>query len=138
MSIPPPDNTIYFFREYEEPHGYLSQWYTDSFLAPSCTSGEPDKIFVTAEQYMMYRKAMTFNDAESADKILDTKEPKKQKALGRKVKDFDRKKWDAVKEQAVEDGNYFKFGRSIKRGEEMRRLLLDTGERLLVEVMFLF
>ena len=130
---PSSNGTLYFFRQYEEPYGYLSQWYADDFLAPSTIPGEANKVFATAEQYMMYRKAMVFNDAESADKIMKTREPKTQKALGRKVKNFNGKKWDEVKEQAVEDGNYWKFGRSMKR-PEMRRLLLDTGDRLLVEV----
>ena len=126
-------STIYFFREFEEPYGFLSQWYTDSFTAPSAVHGEGDMTFVTAEQYMMYRKAMVFNDTDAASEIMQTKEPKKQKALGRKVKGFNADTWDKVKEQAVEDGNYFKFSRSETK-PEMRKVLLETGERFLVEV----
>ena len=125
--------TIYFWREYEEPYGYLSQWYANDFVAPSANAKEDDKTFVTAEQYMMYRKAMTFNDTEIAEKIMSTTDPKKQKGLGRKVKNFDGATWDHVKEQAVEDGNYYKFSRS-KDKPDMRKLLLDTEEKLLVEV----
>ena len=127
------NNPVYFFREYETPYGPFSQWYADAFVAPSAIPEEPDITFVTAEQYTMYRKAMLFNDVEIAEKIMRTIEPKAQKALGRKVKNFDGGKWDPVKEKLVEDGNYYKFGRS-KKGTEMKELLLSTADRELVEV----
>ena len=53
---------------------------------------------------MMYHKAILFADTDIAAKILREPEPKKQKALGRKVKGFDRKVWDERKEDIVEEG----------------------------------
>lgn len=58
---------------------------------------------------MMYHKALLFTDTDIASKILREPEPKKQKALGRKVKGFNHKIWDEQKEAIVEEGNWWKF-----------------------------
>lgn len=57
---------------------------------------------------MMYHKAIVFNDQEIADEIMLEPSPRKQKALGRKVKDFDHKKWDKGKGQIAQEGNWWK------------------------------
>lgn len=80
---------------------------------------------------MMYHKAIVFDDRGIADEIALESEPRKQKALGRKVKGFDGKKWNAEREKIVEEGNWWKFTQP-KEGD-MRKMLLDTGNRLLVE-----
>ena len=80
----------------------------------------------------MYHKAISFDDQETADEIALEPEPSKQKALGRKVKRFDNKKWNAKREKIVEDGNWWKFTQP-KEGD-LRELLLKTGDRILVEV----
>lgn len=78
----------------------------------------------------MYKKAILFDDQDIADKIVLEPEPKKQKALGRKVKGFDDKTWNAERETIVEEGNWWKFTRP--KGD-LRKMLLETGDRLLVE-----
>ncbi|KAL6718898.1 hypothetical protein ACLMJK_003133 [Lecanora helva] len=125
---------IFFFREFEEPYGYLSQWYPSSFTVPatkSTGSNTREMTFLTTEQYMMYQKAIIFKDYDIAKQIMLEPGPKRQKALGRKVKGFDHKKWDEEKEKVVEDGNWWKFTQP-KEGD-MRKLLLETGDRELVE-----
>ena len=87
--------------------------------------------FLTTEQYMMYHKATLFSDQEIADKIMRETEPSKQKALGRKVKGFDNKEWNAKREKIVEDGNWWKF--TQPNDNHLRKMLLETGDRLLVE-----
>ena len=77
-----------------------------------------------------YRKAVLFGDHETADQILLEPKPSAQKALGRKVKGFDDGKWIAKREEIVEEGNWWKFTRP--RGD-LRKMLLETGDRLLVE-----
>lgn len=52
----------------------------------------------------MYHKAIVFDDQGTADEIALEPEPRKQKALGRKVKGFDGKKWNAEREKIVEEG----------------------------------
>lgn len=87
--------------------------------------------FLTTEQYMMYHKALFFNDQEIADAIALEPEPSQQKALGRKVKGFDRQKWKEKREKIVEEGNWWKF--TEPREGHLGSMLLETGDRLLVE-----
>lgn len=124
---------VYFFREYEHPYGFLSQWFETSFTAPSPDKAGETMTFRTTEQYMMYHKAMLFKDPETADQIMLATTPRKQKALGRKVKNFDGKTWDAYREHIVEDGNWNKFCNS-KEGTKLKDMLIGTGDRELVEV----
>ncbi|KAL8692512.1 MAG: hypothetical protein Q9218_002487 [Villophora microphyllina] len=123
---------IYFFREYEHPYGFLSQWFETSFTAPSPDGASKPMTFGNTEQYMMYHKAMLFKDPNTAQQIMAAPTPRKQKALGRKVRNFDGRTWDAHREQIVEDGNWNKFCNS-KDGTELRDKLVETGDRELVE-----
>ncbi|KAL8733784.1 MAG: hypothetical protein Q9181_003452 [Wetmoreana brouardii] len=123
---------VYFFREHEHPYGFLSQWFKTSFTAPSPDKADHTMTFRTTEQYLMYHKAMLFKDQETADQIMLAPTPRKQKALGRKVKNFNGKVWDAHREQIVEDGNWNKFCDS-KDASKLRDMLLETGDRELVE-----
>lgn len=78
---------VYFWREYDEPDGFLSQWYDSSF--------EHDGImYRSAEMWMMIQKAKLFGDEEIAGLMMETADPAEHKALGRKVKGFNREKWD--------------------------------------------
>ncbi|KAH0368918.1 DUF1768-domain-containing protein, partial [Aureobasidium melanogenum] len=120
-SIRPP---VLFHREYEEPHGYLSQWYISSFTDPST-----GQTYNCAEQYMMHQKAVFRHDDTTAASILATPYPKDQKALGRCVANWDDEAWDEIKENVVEEGSYMKFSQN----KELRERLLLTGERELVE-----
>lgn len=58
---------------------------------------------------MMYWKAKIFNDEDTAILILKAKTPKEQKALGRKVKNFNTEEWNKVCKLIVYNGNYLKF-----------------------------
>lgn len=123
---------VYFFREYDHPYGFLSQWFESSFTAPSPDDASKSVVFRTTEQYMMYHKALLFRDIDTAQQIMLATTPRKQKALGRKVKNFDGKQWDAHREQIVENGNWNKFCHS-KDGTNLKDMLLGTGDRELVE-----
>lgn len=109
-------DAVYFWSS------YLSQWFKSTFT-------ENGLSFNTAEQYMMYHKAMLFNDQENAEKIRATSDPKKQKAFGRLVKNFDPAVWDEHKLNIVTQGNYLKF----TQNPALKRDLLATGDKLLVE-----
>ena len=78
---------------------------------------------------MMAGKARAFADYYTLEKIMAEKEPKKIKALGRKVTPFDGKVWDEVKHTLILNGNYAKF----TQNQELRRFLLATGDQVLVE-----
>ncbi|KAL8745718.1 MAG: hypothetical protein Q9190_002190 [Brigantiaea leucoxantha] len=124
---------IFFFREYEQPYGFLSQWYECSFTAPSPNQAVDPMVFRTTEQYMMYHKAILFHDEDIAKEIMAATTPKKQKALGRKVRGFDGAIWNANRERIVEEGNWNKFSNS-KEELQLKQLLLNTDQRELVEV----
>ncbi len=82
---------------------------------------------------MMHQKAILFSDTDIASQILASKSPKQQKALGRKVANFDGNKWLEHRERIVEEGNWNKFVNSKLEGEDIKGELLETGDRELVE-----
>ena len=84
--------------------GIFSQWHLARIYDPSL-----DMTFNCNEQYMMYKKAELFQDKEAMDDIMSTPEPKKQKAIGRQVKNFDAEMWEDVCLQVVTYANYLKF-----------------------------
>ncbi|WCN36333.1 NADAR family protein [Aneurinibacillus uraniidurans] len=100
----------------------FSQWYPGTFCVNNI-------VFNCAEQYMMYQKAKLFNDETIAQKILQTKSPNEQKKLGRKVKNFDQKKWEQACKQIVYDGSYAKFSQNV----ELKKKLLATAGTTIVE-----
>ena len=103
--------------------GPLSQWHKASMT-------DADGItYNCCEQYMMYKKAMLFGDAETAAEILNAKNSRDQKALGRKVRGFDSEVWDKHKNQIVFVGNLLKFSQN----PELRELLRETGKLEIVE-----
>ncbi|KAG4441213.1 hypothetical protein IFR05_003331 [Cadophora sp. M221] len=128
------DSTIYFWREYGSPYGYLSQWYPSPFTVPSAGI-----TYATAEQYMMHQKAILFSDAEVALKILASTSPLEQKSLGRQVSNFDDNVWKENRERIVEEASYWKFkvgtDEGVLKGEgvSLKDRLLGTGEREVVE-----
>lgn len=100
----------------------LSQWYPCQF--------EVDSVkYTSAEQYMMAEKARLFGDEKIRAEILRTSDPRKCKALGRKVKNFDKAVWDKKKEDIVRNGNFEKF----MQNDALRNFLLSTGDKVLVE-----
>lgn len=46
---------VFFWREFEEPYGFLSQWYESPFEVDGVT-------YLTAEMWMMVQKAKLFGD----------------------------------------------------------------------------
>ena len=101
-----------------------SQFYTCEFII-----GE--KKFNCAEQWMMYSKAIFFNDEETAQKILNESSPKEIKQLGREVKGYDDDKWILIADEIVYMGNLNKFNQN----PELKEKLLKTGNKLIYEAM---
>lgn len=86
-------------------------------------------IFSSGEAYLMAEKALLFGDQESLEKIVAIKDPKRQKALGRKVRGFEKGIWDDNKYQIMVKGLYLKF----EQNPEIKKRLLATGDKVLVE-----
>lgn len=102
--------------------GPFSQWSHSKFTIDG-------KEFNTAEQYMMYKKALVFGDDQSAAAIMGTKDPSKQKAIGREIKGFSIPIWASVSRDVVYRGNVAKFAQN----HEHYLALMQTKGTLLVE-----
>ena len=107
------------FWENESP---FSQWHKWDFTAFGMG-------FNSAEQYMMYMKALLFEDYDTAEKVLATKDVRMQKELGRQVKGFDEKRWQYHCRRIVYMGNKYKF----LQHHHLTITLLGTSGSLLVE-----
>ena len=93
--------------------GIFSQWHLARIY-----DIDLDMIFNCNEQYMMYNKAILFGDEDTAENIMAEPDPRKQKAWGRRVKDFDKEKWEEIARDIVSKANYMKFSQN-------RKLLID-------------
>ncbi|MDE7425322.1 MAG: NADAR family protein [Lachnospiraceae bacterium] len=100
----------------------FSQWWKSEFRSGITT-------YCCMEQYMMAKKAELFGDEEICQQILQCSDPKKIKALGRKVRNFDETVWDEVKYSIVLNGNYHKF----TQNPELRNFLLSTKDSIIAE-----
>lgn len=93
-------------------NGTFSQWYPSKFVIDNVE-------YNCCEQFMMAQKALLFNDLESHKMIMYSKSPDEQKAFGRRVKNFDKDKWETVCRKIVFDGNYAKFTQNKKMLDEL-------------------
>lgn len=100
----------------------LSQWWPATFVLDGV-------LFASAEHYMMWRKAMLFEDAATAAKILEVGHPSQAKKLGRQIRDFDEDIWERARFDIVVAGSVAKFGQD----DALRGYLVGTGARVLVE-----
>ncbi|VDI02761.1 uncharacterized protein MGAL_10B004852 [Mytilus galloprovincialis] len=113
------------FEAYEffwRSHSPYSQWYPSDFTVDGIK-------FNCAEQFMMYSKAVLFGDEQTAEKILNTSDPRTQKDLGRLVENFDKSLWDDSCSAIVERGNKAKFSQN----KELKTTILKTFPKMLVE-----
>lgn len=102
--------------------GCLSQWWDSPF-----TIG--DVTYATAEHWMMAQKARLFGDEQAFARIVEAAHPGQAKRLGREVRGFDEQTWLRHRFDIVVQGSLAKFDQN----PSLRRFLVDTGERVLVE-----
>jgi len=100
----------------------FSQWFPAPFTVE-------EKIYATAEHWMMAKKALLFNDDEQFQKILFSDGPEKVKECGRAVKNFDPVLWNKHAYDIVVQGNLHKFSTH----ENMKQFLISTGNAVIVE-----
>ncbi len=77
--------------------------------------------FYNTEQYFMYMKAIVFGDEEIAKQILEDGNPRKVKALGRKVQNYDDAVWNEKRYQIMLKANVAKFSQN----EDLKQMLLS-------------
>lgn len=110
------------FHGPNEDNAYLSNWFLSNF--------EVNNIpFTSMEQYMMYQKAITFNDKTIAAQILETSDFGKIKALGRAVKNYNDVYWNGIRQIVVYKGLVEKF----LQNESLKQQLISTAPNLLAE-----
>ena len=115
-------NEIICFHNPDEDYGWLSNWYISPFTL--------DEVqFSTVEQYMMYRKAVLFEDAKIAEMILNEDDPSRIKQLGRQVSGYNDLVWNGCRQIVVYQGLLAKFIQNVKLGE----MLKGTGKTVLAE-----
>lgn len=102
--------------------GVFSQWFKSEFTIDG-------QKYTCAEQYMMYKKALLFEDEETANAIMRTNNPREQKELGRKVRGFNKETWEDKCKEIVYEANYAKF----TQNQEMKKQLMNTKGTTLVE-----
>lgn len=113
---------IICFHNPDEENGYLSNWYLSDFTVDGTA-------YSSMEQYMMYQKAILFQDAAAAQQILSTANVGKIKALGRSVQGYDDIIWSGLRQMIVYNGLLEKF----RQNEELRSRLLATSPNILAE-----
>ena len=114
-------DAIFFYRV-GDAYGAFSNWSPTPFTVDGVS-------FSTAEQYIMYRKCLTFGDTVTAEKLLSSDSPKEQKALGREAAGYIDSVWAGIRQTVAIRGLYAKFSQDA----ELKRLLLGTGDAVLVE-----
>lgn len=113
----------------------LSQWARSDFVIDGIR-------YNCCEQWMMAQKATFFGDKDALDAIMSADPsspefsngpwincPRVQKEWGRKVKGFDKAKWEEVAQDVVFAGNLAKFSQN----KEFEEFLHNTGDDILAE-----
>ena len=113
---------IICFHNPQEENGYLSNWFESSFKIDNIE-------FVSMEQYMMYEKAVLFNDMEIAAQILKLSDAATVKSLGRAVRNYNDVLWNGVRQIVIYKGLIQKFSQN----ESLKKQLLETSPHILAE-----
>lgn len=114
------DDYVFFWA------GPFSNWEPCKFY---WSVGGVASMFNCSEQAMMAAKANLFGDKESLRKIMNSDDPKVQKALGRAVSGYVESEWVAVRDDISDSFLLRKF----YQNETLRNILLDTGDKIIVE-----
>lgn len=114
--------SVVCFHNPDEENGYLSNWY-------HCRFTVGDIEYSSMEQFMMYKKAICFNDMTMAGQILGTSDVSRIKDFGRMVSGYNDNYWSGIRQIVVYEGLMAKFSQN----PDLRKKLLDTGSAVLAE-----
>ena len=106
------------FHNPDEAYGFLSNWYLSDFVVD-------DVKYTSMEQYMMYQKAIYFEDENIAVQILNTSNVGKIKALGRSVSNYNDSIWNGMRQVIVYNGLIEK----LKRRHIMHYKILKKDDK---------
>lgn len=102
--------------------GHYSQWATSPFYYDG-------HQFRTAEHFMMYHKAATFNDQMRMDMILTESDPSRVKQIGREVAGYNDDVWAEVRYGVVVAGTILKF----TQNPDFFEVMVADREKVIVE-----
>lgn len=112
---------IYFYSTREQPYGCFSNFSSHGF--------ELDELWwATSEHYFQAQKFVE-TDRLWFEKIREVKTPKDAARMGRSKEHPLRSDWEQVKEEIMQRGVLRKF----ENNANIRAILLETGEELIVE-----
>ena len=110
------------FHNPDESYGFLSNWYLSPFIVDGIR-------FSSMEQYMMYKKAVLFEDKDIAEQIMKTDDVALIKEFGRKVSNYNDSVWNGIRQIIIYKGLLEKF----RQNDDLRKALLDTDDNILAE-----
>ena len=113
---------IICFHNPEEENGFLSNWYLSDFKVNEVK-------YSSMEQFMMYKKAIRFQDIEKAQQILLTNDVALIKEYGRQVKGYNDSIWCGIRQMVVYQGLLAKFSQN----NILCNKLLQTHNDILAE-----
>ena len=113
---------IICFHNPEEENGFLSNWYLSDFKVNEVK-------YSSMEQFMMYKKAIRFQDIEKAQQILSTNDVALIKEYGRQVKGYNDSIWCGIRQTVVYQGLLAKFSQN----NILCNKLLQTQNDILAE-----
>lgn len=99
--------------------GWPSNWYKADFIIDG-------QSFNCVEQWMMWSKAMCFEDPDAASRILACPNPREQKQLGRQVRNFSPDRWASVARDIVYRGTIEKYRQNPSLAEKLRETWSDV------------
>lgn len=100
----------------------MSNWFLSDFTIDGVN-------FTSMEQYMMYSKAVCFNDKVIAAQILNTQDVAHIKELGRSVLGYNENIWNGMRQIIIYEGLLAKF----TQNDSIREQLKNTGNAILAE-----
>lgn len=110
------------FHNPNEKNGYLSNWYPSKFTVRGVQ-------FSSMEQFMMYQKAVSFGDGDTARNILEIDDVAVIKELGRQVSNYNDSYWNGIRQITVFEGLLAKFAQN----ENLKVQLKATGNAIFAE-----
>lgn len=113
---------IICFHNPDEEYGWLSNWYLSDFKVD-------DVSFSSMEQYMMYQKAIVFEDFKTAEEILRTQNVAIIKQYGRQVSNYNDVIWNGIRQIVIYKGLLAKFSQNETLCDNLR----NTGSAILAE-----
>lgn len=118
---PLPETSVHF-TIFQGKKSSLSMQYPQGFVLKG-------RLFKTVEQYLFYKKAILFNDLDSAQRIFESDSTAEQKKLASQVKEVDKYRWDKHSLEYLYEANRAKFAQS----QSLREDLFATRGTLIVE-----